>query len=142
MPMLEKGVQAVTNRLPKVISPKTHAIIDFALAGSFIVAGIVSWKQRHKKAAINSFIVAGAELGVALTTDYPGGIAHLISFPARGKIDAGLSGLIGSMPNLMGFSDEWPSWFFRSQAMSMAAVSGLTDFSGREYRRDRYRRAA
>lgn len=130
MPLMEKGVETIANRMPKIISPKAHAIIDYGMAGSFIVAGAVAWKGEHKAAALSSWIVAGAELALSMMTDYPGGVAKLISFPTHGKIDAGMSGLIGSMPNLMRFSDEWPSWFFRSQGMTMAAVTGLTDFSG------------
>ncbi len=141
MPLLEKGVSAVANRMPKVISPKVHAIIDYGVAGSFILTGILSWKQRHKKAAISSFIIAGTEITVAMLTDYPGGVTPALGFPTHLKIDAGLAGLIGSMPNFMGFSDEWPSWFFRSQGMAMAAVAGLSDTGGL-YRERRYRRAA
>jgi hypothetical protein len=129
MPLMERGVQVVAERLPKVIPPKVHAIIDYAVAGSFFVIGALAWKN-NKKAAIASFVCGGAELGTAMMTDYPGGVAKLISFPTHGKIDAGFSGVIGSMPNLMGFSDEWPAWFFRGQGMGMAAVVGLTDFEG------------
>jgi hypothetical protein len=138
MPVLEKGVQMMTNRMPKVVSPRAHAIIDYALAASFAVAGARSWRG-SKKAAISAFIIAGAELGVAMITDYPGGVAGLISFPAHGTIDAGMSGLIASMPNLMGFGDERQAWFFRVQAMSMAAVTGLTDFEYERHGTGRYR---
>jgi hypothetical protein len=129
MPLLEKGVKTIADRMPKVISPKTHAIIDYGMAGSFILAGALAWKGNQKTAAISSWIVAGAELAVSMMTDYPGGVAKLISFPTHGKIDAGFSGMIGSMPNLMRFTGEWPAWFFRSQGMAMGAVTGLTDFS-------------
>ena len=33
MALLETGVRELSNRMPKVISPKTHAIIDYAVAG-------------------------------------------------------------------------------------------------------------
>lgn len=138
MPLLESGVRALSNRMPKVISPQTHAIIDFAFAGSFILAGALTWKGQRKKSAISSWIVAGTELGLSLVTDYPGGVVPLISFSTHGKIDAGISGLIGSMPSLMEFSHEWPSWFFRAQGMSLAVVTGMTDFTG--VRGSRYRR--
>ena len=127
MPLLEKGVRLVTDRMPKVISPKVHAIIDYAFAGSFFLMGALAWKK-SKKVAISSFVIAGAETGLAMSTDYPGGVFRAISFPTHGKIDAGFSGLIGSMPNVMGFDDAASSWFFRSQGMALAAVTGLTDF--------------
>ncbi len=140
MPLLEKGVQAVTNRMPKVISPKTHAIIDYAFIGSFVVAGLLAWKN-HKKAAISCFITAGAEATTAMLTDFPGGVWPVISYRTHLKMDAGMSGLIGTMPNLMGFGSESPAWFFRSQAMSLAAVTGLSDTGETRYQQ-RYRRVA
>lgn len=132
MPLLEKGVHAVTGRMPKVISPKIHAIIDYGLAGSFLLMGVIAWKQRKHKSAISSFIVGGAELGIALTTDYPGGVWKKIRFPTHGKIDAGFAGMIGSMPNIFGFDSAADTWFFRSQGMALAATTGLTDFRGVE----------
>jgi hypothetical protein len=125
MPLLEKGVHTVANRLPKLVSPRTHAFVDYALAGSFLVAGVAALKT-SEKAAISAFIVAGAELTMAILTDYPGGVAKLISLPSHLKVDTGMSGLVGSMPNLMGFSEERHSWFFRGQAMAMAALAALT----------------
>jgi hypothetical protein len=125
MPLLEKGVHTVANRLPKVVSPRTHAFVDYALAGSFVAAGVAALKT-NEKAAISAFIIASAELTMSMLTDYPGGVAKLISLPTHLKIDTGMSGLIGSMPNLMGFSKERHSRFFRGQAMAMAALAALT----------------
>ena len=127
MPLLEKGVQTLAARLPKIVSPRTHAIIDYALAATFIVAGVKAW-PRHKRAAISSFIMAGAEIGLAVMTDYPGGLARTVPFAAHLKFDAGKAGLVSSMPNLLGFGGEWPAWVFRAQAMGGAAVTGLTRY--------------
>ena len=130
MPLLVKGVQIAARRMPKVISPTVHAVIDLALAGSFIVSGIMAWRRGQQKAALGAWIVAGTELGLALCTDYPAGVVRAISFANHGKIDAGLTGLIGTMPSVMGFDDEEPSGMFRTHAVAVAAVTGLTDFSG------------
>lgn len=128
--LMEKGVNLLSNNLPKVISPKTHAIIDYAVvAGGFFAVAGIAWRK-HKGAAIASLICGISETTVALLTDYPGGVAKVIDFPTRGKIDAGFSGVVGTMPNLLGFTDEWPAWFFRSHALAMATVTGLTDFTG------------
>jgi hypothetical protein len=143
MALMEMGVRTLTNRLPKVIGPKTHAIIDYGMAASFFIVGGLLWKK-SKRAAISSFICGGSELTTAMLTDYPGGIAKAISFPTHGRIDAGFAGVIASMPNLMGFSDRPYANFFRGQGLGMAAVTGLTDFEGeRESSRDRrFRRVA
>ncbi len=138
MPLMEKGVRAVANRMPKVIPPKIHAIIDYGVAGSFLLVGIKAIRADKKKAGISAVIVAAGELALSMMTAYPGGIAEVVDYPTHLKIDAGLSGLIGSMPNLMGFSDDWESWFFRSQAMAKAAVTGLSETTAtRESRRAR-----
>jgi len=55
MALIEKGVQAVAERMPKVISPRTHAIIDYATAGSFLLAGALLWK-RNKRAAVGAML--------------------------------------------------------------------------------------
>src|ERR1700759_1942877 len=97
MPLLDKSAQFVTNRLPKVISPAAHAVIDYAMAVSFLAMGAFFWK-RNKRAAVSSFICGGAEVVTALMTDYPGGVAREISFETHGAIDFGLSGMAASMP--------------------------------------------
>jgi hypothetical protein len=142
--LMERGVNLLSNNLPKVISPKTHAIIDYAVvAGGFFAVAGIAWKS-HKKAAVASLICGVAETTVAMLTDYPGGVGiNAISFPTHGRIDAGFAGAVGTLPNLMGFNDEWPAWFFRSHALAQATVTGLTDFTGeRANIRDRRYRAA
>lgn len=141
--LMEKGVNLLSNNLPKVLSPKTHAIIDYAVvAGGFFAVAGLAWKN-HKRAAVASLICGIAETTVAMLTDYPGGVAKVIDFPTQGRIDAGFSAVVGTMPNLMGFNDEWPAWFFRSHALAMATVTGLTDFTGERHAdRSRVYRAA
>lgn len=140
--LLEKGVQIATRRLPKVISPGIHAVLDLAVAGSFLVAGVLAWKRGQHKVALSSWMIAGTGLGLAVFTNYPAGIARLISLPAHGKIDAGMSGLIGALPTLMDFGEEDSSRFFRWQAVAVAAVVGLTDFSDSAPARSRSRHRA
>jgi hypothetical protein len=140
--LMEKGVNLLSNNLPKVISPKTHAIIDYAVvAGGFFAIAGAAWK-RHKSAAVASLICGVAETTVNMLTDYPGGVAKVIDFPTHGKIDAGFAAVVGTMPNLMGFTDEWPAWFFRSHAIAMATVTGMTDFTGERAELHRRYRAA
>ncbi len=133
MALLDVGVRSLSNRLPKVISPKTHAIIDYATAGAFFLMGALFWK-RHKRAAISSWVCGAQEMTVAMLTDYPGGVANVIDWPTHGKIDAGFAGLVATAPNLLGFSDEWPSIYFRSQGVALAAVTGMTQFEPRARR--------
>lgn len=127
MPMLVNATKSITDRLPKVISPGAHAIIDYATAASFIGMGIFLW-NRNKRAAVSSLVCGAAELVTAATTDYPGGIVKTMSFETHGRIDIGIAGMVASMPNVMRFSDDSSSRFFQMQALGLAAVTGLTDF--------------
>jgi hypothetical protein len=140
--LMEKGVNLLSNKLPKVISPKTRAILDYAaIAGPFFVIAGVAWK-RHRRAAITSLACGVAETTIAMLTDYPGGVGKVISYPTRAKIDAGIAVAIGSLPNAVGFAEEWPAWVFRGRALGLATIAGLTDYSGvHTARHPRYRAA-
>lgn len=129
MPILEQATKWATGKMPKVINPTVHAIIDYGMAASFFTMAALFWK-RNKRAAISCLVCGGADTTISLLTDYPGGVTDAMSFETHGRIDFGMSGLISSMPNLLRFSDEKESAFFRAQGMAMAAVAGLTDFTG------------
>ncbi len=136
MALVETGVKALSNRLPKVISPKTHAIIDYAVAGSFFLMGGLMWRS-NKRAAIASCACGAAETAIAMLTDYPGGVVRVISFETHGKIDAGTSGAVAMLPTILGFANQKKAYFFRGQGMGIAATTAMTDFEryGRAYRR-------
>ena len=132
MPILANATKAVTDRMPKVISPGVHAIIDYATAGTFFAMGALFW-SRNKRAAVSSIVCGAAEAITAATTDYPGGVVKGMSFTTHGRIDVGMAALVSSLPGIMKFSDEPEARFFGLQAIAMAGVTGLTDFerSGR-----------
>lgn len=130
MPFLDQATRWATNKMPSVIGPRAHAIIDYAMAASFFGMAVVLWGRREKRAALCSLGCGAAETTLALLTDYPGGLTDAISFETHGSIDFGLTGLIASLPNMMRFSDQPESRFFHVQGMAMAAVTGLTDFTG------------
>jgi hypothetical protein len=127
MGMLESGVQAITGRMPKVLDPRAHAILDYAIAGSFFVAGALLW-ARHRRAAVASIACGVAEATTAMITDYPGGAKPLISFHTHGRIDAGMATLVGAMPIALNFANDVESRWFRAHGIAIAAVTELTDF--------------
>ena len=93
-----------------------------------------------KRAAIASFACGATDTAVSMLTDYPGGVAGLISFETHGKIDAGMSGMVAMVPTLLGFHDQKKAIFFRAQGIAIAATTGMTDFQAMD--RPRRRRAA
>jgi len=127
MPLWQKGFRMAVGKMPKVINPTTHAVLDYAVAGSFLLMGILVWK-RNKPAAIGSLICGGAAAANIMLTDYPGGMNKVISYKAHGRIDAGLAGITAAMPRIMSFDDEPEARFFEFEALSATAIVGLTDF--------------
>ena len=73
MPILNNVAKAVAKPLPRIISPKAHAVVDYMTVGSFFMAGAMFW-SRSKRAALSALFCGGAELAVSLLTDYPGGV--------------------------------------------------------------------
>ncbi len=127
MPVSQMIANAGKEYLPKVISPRSHAIIDYAVAGSFLLMGGLFFRK-NKRASVGAFIIGGALVGQALCTDYPGGITNLISFQTHGKLDTGMAGMMAAMPDLLGFKDDPEAKHFRTQGVAEAIIVGLTDW--------------
>src|SRR5437879_13469206 len=105
MPILNNVAKAVAKPLPRIISPKAHAVVDYMTVGSFFMAGAMFW-SRSQRAALSALFCGGAELAVSLLTDYPGGVERVISFPMHGKLEMGLAARAATLPGLMGLADE------------------------------------
>lgn len=129
MPLLERSARWATNKMPKVIGPKTHAAIDYAVAASFFGMAALFWR-RNQRAAVSCLFCGAAETMAALLTDYPGGVSRAVSFETHGAIDFGLTGLVASLPGIMRFAQDPEARFFRAEGLALAVVTGLTDFTG------------
>ena len=127
MALVQQAVGLMTKKLPKMISPRTHAIIDYATVGTFILMGALFWKK-NKKASIAAFSCAAAEATTVLLTDFPGGVTDVISFETHGRIDSTIAGATAALPNTLGFSDDPEARFFRIQGLALGAVTGMTEF--------------
>jgi hypothetical protein len=127
MGILTKVTDIATKRLPKVLSPRGHAIADYLTIGGFLIAGTLFWRQ-SKRASLASFICGGAELATNLITDYPGGITPMISFRTHRTIDLGLAAMAASMPEFLGFPDDREKKFFLLQAAVVTGTANMTEF--------------
>jgi hypothetical protein len=130
MPLLDRSALWAANKLPKVIGPKIHALLDYAAAASFFGMAALFWR-RNQRAAVSCLFCGAAEALAASVTDYPGGVTRSVSFENHRSIDLGLSGLVASMPGIMRFAKEPEARFFRMQGLALAAVAGLTDYADR-----------
>ncbi len=141
MPLMQKGVAMLSSRMPKVISPKTHAIIDYAVAATFFTVSLLFWR-RNRRAAVGSLVCGLATTANSILTDYPGGVFKVMSYRNHGRIDMGIAGLTATMPDMMGFDDSNQARFFEMQAIAETAVTAMTDFEALESLEYHLRKAA
>lgn len=117
-------------KMPKVISPKGHAIADYLVAAGAFAAAFAFFKSKNKPAAVAALIAGAATTANALVTDYPGGLFKLVSFPVHGRVDVGTTSLVATLPKLMGFHGDADSRFFYAHAGASLVVVSMTDFGG------------
>jgi hypothetical protein len=125
MPIFNSLAKIVAKPVPKVVSPKAHAIVDYVTIGVFLGTVPLFWR-RNKRATVASLICGGAELAVVLLTDYPGGVKNFISFRAHRELDYGLAALVATMPESLGFKSDREARFFRFQGALITLLGELT----------------
>jgi len=135
MALMQKGVAMAASRMPKMISPRVHSALDYAVAGSFLLAGALFWK-RHRRAAVGSLLCGGATAAVSLLTDYSGRNGKPISYSMHGQIDTGLIAMTAAMPKLMNIEGNRQARFFSRQALAKTAITAMSNFDNAK-RKDR-----
>jgi len=136
MPILNTAARLAAKPFPRVISPKTHAIIDYIRAGSFLTTAVWFW-GRNKRAGIAALIAGGAELAISLLTNYPGGMKKVIDFRTHRDIDFGLAAMTATLPEFFAFKNEDERKFFMAEGAMIAAVTELTRFPEKAIRAER-----
>jgi hypothetical protein len=127
MPIAQTGIAAFSDHMPKVLSPKHHAVADYVAAGGFAIIAAAFW-NRNRRVAIASLACAGAGTAAALLTDYPGGVTDKISVSTHRRIDMGLAAAASALPNFLGFGDQPEAKFFRIMGIGITAIGAMTDF--------------
>ena len=127
------AVHQLEAKLPKVISPTTHGIIDFCHAGFFATMAVVCWKK-NRRAALAAAGTSALVLVQGLLTDYKWGVARVIPFTVHGQMDGGFAALSLGIPKALGFEGTVPARIFQANALVEATVVGLTDWSNERAR--------
>jgi hypothetical protein len=141
MPAITSVAKLIAKPLPRVVSPKAQAILDYLLVGSFF--GTATWFWRHnKRAALAALLCGGAKLAVTLLTDSPGGVRRVLTPRARREIDLGLAAMVATMPEFFAFKDEPQKKFFLAQGALITIGSELTRYPERSSRRKERSRVA
>jgi len=129
MPLIQKSIRVLGRALPKLISPKTHAAVDWSAIALFLAGSALFWRT-NKRAAIASLLCGVAEAGVTVLTDYSGDRERAISLPLHRRIDFGLSTMTATMPEFLAFAGDKERAFFVAQSVLIAGVTAITDFEG------------
>jgi hypothetical protein len=130
--------------MPKVISPKTHGVIDYVNAGTNLLAGAL-FRRRSVRASNAAYALGVGMLVNALMTDYPLGVFRGYSFRVHGALDYGIAAASASMPKLLGIEGSPQARFFDWQGTGEGVIAAMTDYSdtrGARRRRMFERRAA
>lgn len=141
MPTLNRLAKFVAKPIPRIISPKAQAVLDYVLVGSFFGTASWFWRQ-NKRAALGALFCGSAKLAVTLLTDNPGGLRKIITPTVRREIDLGLAAMVATMPEFLAFKDEPEKKFFLAQGALITVGSELTQYSQRSSRRKERSRAA
>jgi len=113
---------------PKIMSARTHAVIDYIQAGTIFVAAAMI--RRHNRRASNAAFVLGAGvLANALLTDYPLGVFRVYDFKTHGMMDRGVAAASAAMLKLPGIGGSREARYFRTQAAAEAGIAAITKYS-------------
>lgn len=128
MAMLNTVAQAITKPMPRMISPKSHSVLDYVTAGVFLASAGFFWR-RNKRAAIAALVSGTAVAAVSALTEYPGGVNGVFGLEKHRNIEVGLAAMIATMPAFFSFEDEPEKNFFRFQGVLMTCLTELTDLN-------------
>ena len=129
-------VPAIERRLPKVIGPKAHGVIDYAHAAFFFGVAVFC-RKNNRPAALAALGTSALVLVQSLLTDYPLGVKPVLSFETHGKIDAAFASASWAIPKALGFSGTPAARIFEGNSLVEGTVVGLTNFSSGSGRQGR-----
>ena len=144
MALMNQATEALKTKLPKVISPATHGIIDYAHSAFFFTVGLLC-SRSNKRAAAAAFATSGFILAQSLLTYYRFGAKPVISFETHGRIDSIFASTSWMLPLAFGFRGTKAAKVFEVNSLAEASVVGMTDWNSErahEEREQNYMREA
>ncbi len=142
---VKSGTEALETKVPKLISPTAHGIIDYAHAAFFLTMGIVysrSGRRSSRRAATAAFATGGFVLVQSLLTAYRWGAKPVISFETHGKMDSVFASSSWMIPALFGFRGTPAARIFEANSIVETSVVAMTDWSSQRAIREREQAAA
>jgi hypothetical protein len=142
MPLISEATKTLETRLPKVISPTAHGVIDYAHAAFFFTVGALCSRSNQpatKRAAWAAFATGGFLLVESLLTDYRLGVKPVIPFERHGEMDSMFAASSWVLPRLLGFTGTGPARIFELNSLAEGSVVGMTDWDSQRAHRERVR---
>jgi hypothetical protein len=128
---------SIDNALPRLISAKTHGIIDYIHAGTNFVAAAV-FRNRDRRASNAALALGAGVLVNAMMTDYPLGVFRKYDFKVHGALDYGVAAASAAIPAWLGIEDSAAARYFHLQGAGEFGIAGVSDYdddSGSKRRR-------
>ncbi|MCU1298540.1 MAG: hypothetical protein JWO91_2818 [Acidobacteriaceae bacterium] len=117
----------IDNFFPRLISARTHGVVDYIHASTNFVAALVF--SRSDKRGSNAALALGISVLVnALMTDYPLGVFRVYSFKTHGMLDYGVAATSAAFPKLLGIRDPMQRRYFHAQGAGETLIAGLSDY--------------
>jgi hypothetical protein len=118
----------VSDSLPRVISAKTHGIIDYIHAATNFTAAALFRRSGNVRASNCALALGANVLMNALCTDYQLGVFRVWNFKVHGILDYGVAATSASMPAMFGFNDTPEAAYFYGQAAGETVIAAITDY--------------
>jgi hypothetical protein len=117
----------IDDAMPRVISSKTHGVIDYIHAATNFVAGAI-FRKSNPRAANAAFALGAGVLANALMTDYELGVFRLYSFKVHGILDYGVAATSAALPAILHIQDTPEAGYFYAQGGGEAVIAGISDY--------------
>ena len=122
-----------STRKHKVIDARTHGLVDYSHAAFFLAMALLC-RKRNPRAAAAALITSSLVIVQSLLTDYPLGVARVLSFATHGGMDAAFAASSPLIPRIFGFSGTAAAKAFQMNSLIVGTVVSLTDFDSRRAR--------
>jgi hypothetical protein len=127
---MQNPLPAFTTNVPKMIDPRTHAVLDYATVASLTALGL-GLRGRNPRAANFAFANAAMVLASSMFTAYPGGVVRALSFQAHGVLDVLQAATLAAGPSMLGFAATRDAALFQAHAVMEMGVIAATDWNAR-----------
>ncbi|WP_437291377.1 SPW repeat domain-containing protein [Sorangium sp. So ce406] len=111
----------------KILSPRVHGYIDYAVAALFLLAPSLFGFSGFAETLC--YILGAVHVGMTLLTAYPLGAAKVIPFPVHGALEAVVAVFLVAAPWLFNFDEVNAARnFFLASGVAVALVWLVTDY--------------